>query len=139
MTKRALLLVATVAMAVAGCGGGVTGRYGVSGQVTVGGMPLDSGTIDFVAEDGSHQAGTTVTAGRYEIPPDKGLPPHDYIVRISSVAGSATVTPGAAPGPEAAEIEQANKDRIPAEYNVNSQLRAKVEAGKPNKFDFAIP
>jgi hypothetical protein len=92
-----------------------------------------------VAEDGSHQAGTTITAGRYEIPPDKGLPPHTYIVRISSVSSSAAVAPGAAPGPEAAEIEQANKERIPAEYNVNSQLTAKIEAGKPTKFDFAIP
>jgi hypothetical protein len=139
MTMRLLPLVLLSALIFSGCGGGVTGRYGVSGKVTLGGMPLDSGTIDFVAEDGSYQAGTTITAGKYEISPDKGLPPHTYIVRISSISSSAAAAPGAAPGPEAAEIEQANKERIPAEYNVTSQLSAKVEEGKPNKFDFAIP
>lgn len=122
-----------------GCNQGVEGRTGVSGKVTLGGSPLDSGTIDFVAEDGSHQAGTTITNGQYEIPPDKGLPPNEYIVRISAVTSSAAVAPGAPPGPEAVEIERSNKDRIPEEYNVNSSLRAKVELGQPNKFDFAVP
>lgn len=109
-------------------------RQAVSGKVTLAGAPLDSGSIEF------HPAGSTgtlsgavVTNGSYSIAEEQGLPEGEYIVRISAADGEAE--PEEMPG----ESNKLAVERIPPEFNVDSQVKIQVQAGQPNTFDFDIP
>jgi hypothetical protein len=131
--------VASLAMALllAGCGGGgVDGRYGLTGKVTLKGQPLAKGTIEFSAgQGGGPLTGGTIENGQYSIPAESGLKPGTYTVRISSVEEAGGAAP-AAPGPESAT--QVGKELIPAEFNTNSTKTIEVKTSG-NSFDFAIP
>lgn len=119
-----------------GCGEDTGGRVAVSGTVTFKGEPLESGTIQFDAADGSLMSGATITAGKYEVPAAQGLLPGKYTVRVSSVseAGGAEEAPG-----DSMAAEAKNKDLIPAEFNTDSTTTMDVTAGSPNTFDLDIP
>jgi hypothetical protein len=126
-----------VLLTVPGCGGSDDGpvRYEVTGNVTLGGKALPSGTIQFVPQGPPEiGGGATIENGLYTISEDQGLPEGEYLVRISS-AGSETAAAEEVPG----EAPPPAKDLIPAEYNVNSDKKIKVTADGENKFDFAIP
>lgn len=132
------LIVLPLLAFVAGCGGS-GGREKVSGTVTFQGKPLDAGNITFLAvsESSPTSTGAMITDGKYEIPRDKGLVPGKYKVAISSPDGK-TPDPSsdAMPGPSG---NFASKDRIPAEFNLESKLEAEVKKGGTNTFDFKIP
>lgn len=74
--------------------------------------------------------------GSYTIVQEKGLPPGEYLVRISMVKppDSKTVKPGQLgptgfiPGTEL----------VPAKYNSQSDLTVTVTADGPNRFDFDL-
>ncbi|WP_417730422.1 hypothetical protein [Rosistilla oblonga] len=124
-----------VTLTTLGCGSDTGGRVDVSGKVTLGGAPLESGTIEILAADGSSQSGATITNGEFSIPAERGLKPGDYIVKI--FAGDETVAAvEAAPGDSSAA--PVSKERIPPEYNVESTLTAKIEASD-NVLSFDIP
>jgi len=129
-----LLLIASLP-ALLGCQPDTGGRAGVSGTVTLGGQPLESGTIQFVSADGSQMSGATITAGKYEVPAEQGLLPGTYTVRVSSVQSAATAE--AAPGDSSA-VEAQNKDLIPAEYNTASKATAEIKEGS-NTYNLDIP
>jgi hypothetical protein len=125
-------------VAIGGCGGGATDdrpRREVSGTVTLDGQPLARGTIQFQPtspNEGVAAAGE-IKEGKFAIPRDQGPVPGDYIVSISSVGSSAPPPPGppGAPTPPP-------PDAIPARYNAESTLSAKVEADGPNTFEFSM-
>lgn len=119
-----------------GCGKDTGGRVAVSGTVTFKGKPLESGTIQFDAADGSLMSGATITAGEYEVPAAQGLLPGKYTVRVSSVeeAGEAEEAPG-----DSMAAEAQNKDLIPAEFNTESTTTMDVTAGSANTYDLDIP
>ncbi|HZT82907.1 MAG TPA: hypothetical protein VFA26_21935 [Gemmataceae bacterium] len=119
-----------------GCGGDPQGRQKISGIVTLKGRPLDQGTIEFhpMAEGQATFAGATIKDGRYEIARQQGLAPGKYRVVISS-GQAGTVAEEAAPG----ESGPPTKDRIPEDWNVNSQKTVEVKKDEPNVFDFHIP
>ena len=119
-----------------GCGGSDgPERYAVSGSVTLDGEPLDTGSILFGPEgDGGNGGGATIENGEYVIPAGSGLLAGKYRVRITS-AGSGTEMQEEAPG-ESLDVE--NTERIPAEYNVNSEQVIEVTADGDNTFDFEI-
>ena len=119
-----------------GCSPETGGREALSGTVTLKGAPLESGTIQFDAVDGSGMGGATITAGKYEIPAEKGLQPGKYTVRVSAVQGGAVVEE--APGDSMA-VEAENKETIPAEFNTESTVTMEVTAGGGNTFDLDIP
>ncbi len=121
-----------------GCGAGTNGRFPVSGNVTLAGKPLKSGTIEFEATDGSHRSGSVVTEGKYSIPAPQGLRPATYIVKVSAIE-SQQGDSAAPPGPESMGADQANKELIPAEFNRNSTLKFEAGSGKPVTFDVKIP
>lgn len=108
----------------------------VSGAVTFEGKPLDQGSIQFVPQDEAAGllSGALITAGKYSIPQEKGLPPGKYTVRISSADQSASVPSG----PPGMDSSVPAKERIPVRYNSESQLAAEVTAGGDNTFDFAL-
>ncbi|MCU0715872.1 MAG: carboxypeptidase-like regulatory domain-containing protein [Pirellula sp.] len=118
-----------------GCGPS-DGRLSVSGTVTLKGQNLDQGTIEFFNEQ--TRTGAPIADGKYNIERDQGLTPGTYKVSITSGDGRTPADdPEAAPGPTGANI--VSKERIPPEFNVKTKQEAKVESGKSNQFDFAIP
>lgn len=125
-----LLLVAVI-----GCGEDTGGRVAISGDVTLDGQPLDQGVIEIIAIDGSSQSGAMIRDGSFSIPAMKGLKPGEYQVRIYSSEGGQQVIE-AMPGDSSA-VEVA-KERIPAQYNVDSTLTAKIEPAD-NHLKFEIP
>lgn len=114
---------------VSGCGTG--SEIGtVAGVVTLDGQPLPHATVEFVPAEGfserSSYDGSTDESGRYELfysADRKGAPPGDYTVHISlpSSDDDTTIRPA----------------RLPAAYNVRSELTATVKPGE-NRFDWAL-
>jgi hypothetical protein len=124
----------------AGCGGGATDdlpRQPVSGTVSLDGRPLARGYIQFqpLGEQGV-AAGGDVTDGKYGIDLAQGPIPGEYKVIISSAGASGPSSAEPPPPPGAPTMPP--PDPIPARYNTESTLTAKVEAGRPNKFDFSM-
>lgn len=119
-----------------GCGGGTGGRVPVTGVITLKGVPLDDGTIEFSSP--SVKSGASIIKGKYSMPADQGLTPGKYKVMITAGDGKTPAdSPDGMPGPTGANI--ISKDRIPAEYNTNSTQEVTVTDKGPNKFDFTIP
>lgn len=126
------------ALLLAGCSP-KTDRLEVSGDVTLAGVALDKGTIRFTSlGDGEFiSTGALIQRGAYRIPQEKGLLPGVYHVEISSpdesapeiIARSAPHGPGMPVAPE----------RIPEQYNVNSDKQIEVRVDGDNRFDFNIP
>jgi hypothetical protein len=118
-----------------GCADPAGGREAVSGDITFKGAPLDRGTIQFIPEAGQDTtSGCLISAGKYAVAKKDGLKPGKYKVIISS--GDPQVrAPEELPG---APVPVA-KERIPKDYNTQSQQVIEVKAGGANKFDFNIP
>lgn len=121
-------------LAIGGCQrGDPAGRFPLSGTVTLGGVPLDEGVIQFLPEqpDGL-RTGDLIVAGNYDIPAHQGLTPGNYLVTITAADKQGAAVPQEAPGP----TMMVSPERIPAKYNRQSELRAKVTADGPNRFDY---
>jgi len=143
-TAVALAASLLLILGVTGCGGGDgLNRQAVSGSVTMGGEPLESGFIAFVPSDPNlpTQGGTAIVDGEYSLPGAQGLVPGKYKVVISSSAGKDTagekpvedldaLGPGMPPIPA--------QEAIPDQFGSDSVLEANVTDGGANRFDFAI-
>ncbi|MCF7962764.1 MAG: hypothetical protein K9M08_18640 [Pirellula sp.] len=118
-----------------GCGP-ASDRLPVSGAVTLKGVPIDDGIIEF--SSATSRTGAPISKGKYDISADQGLPPGVYKVVITAGDGKTPAdSPDGLPGPTGANI--VSKDRIPPEYGSNSKQEVTVSKKGPNKFDFAIP
>jgi hypothetical protein len=110
----------------------------VSGNVSLDGSPLKEGSIRFTLT-GSEKvvsAEPSIEDGRYTIPQDKGLPPGTYHVMISAIdENSPMVTIRDAAGNPLTTVPA---DRIPAEYNTESQKTVEVTSDGENQFNFDI-
>jgi hypothetical protein len=112
-------------------------REPVSGKVLFGGQPLDRGRILFYPVDTATGTPTSglIQGGSFSIGRDAGPVPGDYKVTISSPTSNLP-TPAKGQGlPDATALEE---ERIPPQYNADSQLTAKVAKGAPNHFEFAL-
>ena len=131
---RLALLV--IVIAAAGCGP-ASDRLPISGQITLDGGPLDSGSIHFTSKGGEKllATGATVQNGEFHIPQEKGLPPGTYFVEISSPDTSAPLV--AYQGePGQPRLPPTAPERIPAEYNADRTIE--VTADGDNRFTFDI-
>ena len=131
---------------IVGCGEpNPLGRKAISGNVVFDGTPLDTGVIEFVPKDpAGHSTGTVINNGEYSIEAHKGVPPGNYIVRITSPTDDATIDPEEEllpPGPQETGPRQPPPatERIPANYNTKSDQRVEVTEDGDNQFDFDIP
>lgn len=113
-------------------------RQAVSGTVTLDGEDLDEGAITFApnsATAGNATAtGAVITEGKFQIPKESGLAPGEYRVSITSPESHSDRTGDDLmnnPGPP-------SRDRVAKKYNLNSELKASVQSGEPNKFDFDV-
>ena len=138
---RSLLATLSLSLAVlCGCSE-VNPRQMVSGMITLDGTPLDEGVIEFHSLESlsglpATNGGAIISEGIYEIPAELGLVPGSYRVLITSGDGKTPDSPDGIPGPSGNFV---SKDRIPAKFNRNSELKVQVAENADNKFDFDIP
>ncbi len=135
-----------------GCGpSNSLGRRAISGSVSLDGVPLDQGSIEFAPQGNREGVGTgaMLLNGQYSTSTLKGLPPGKYVVRISSAEpheknsskrangppGRGTSGPA---GPAGFDMTGIKRNRIPARYNAESQLFVEVTEEGENKFDFKL-
>ena len=137
---RLVALASAVCLAVlilAGCGqSNPLGRLALSGTVQLQGQPLDQGSIEFSPLEGSPKvtSGGPIQEGRFEIVARQGLPPGTYRVRIFSADPSAAGAEPEFPG----EHTEVRRDRIPPEWNANSDKQITVTEDGPNEFEFDV-
>ncbi len=128
-----VLVALAAALIASGCDRNPSGRLALGGDVTLDGAPLDSGSIQFMSvEPGAATTGAVITNGRFDIPDKKGLRPGKYRVSISSPDEKAPPVP--VPGASFS----AAPERIPREYNVDSQHTIEVTEDGDNAFPFDI-
>lgn len=120
-----------------GCGPAASsdGRKPITGNISLNGSPVLSGSIRFEPEGGQTASGSTIAEGKYEIPADKGLMPGKYRVFINATE----------PDSDQRSVEDLmnnpgppKKELIPAKYNKKSDVTVEVTQEGPNQFDFAI-
>lgn len=138
MIKNRWLLCLTLCLCTSwlGCGSDDTlNRQAVSGTVQFEGEPLNHGSISLepAGEGATIAGGATIEDGNFAIPAERGLPPGKYQVRVSSAddTGKTVEVPG--------ESNKLAAERIPPEWNSNSQQTLQVEDGAENHFDLKIP
>ena len=122
---------------IGGCGAG-SDKLPVSGEVNLDGAPLESGAIRLtsIAAEKAQATGAYIDNGQFDIPQSKGLSPGTYHVEINSPNEDAPpVMDRATPGGPGIPTQP---DRIPPEYNINSQQRVEVTADGDNHFVFDI-
>lgn len=129
-----------MALSVSGCGSSGDGRVGVSGTITHHGKPLDTGSIQFIAVDGSQMAGANIANGAYSLPPEQGLLPGEFTVRVSAASDDTAVpvvAEGEAPGDPG--LFPPRKELIPETFNSRSTLSTQITSDGPNVYDVQIP
>jgi hypothetical protein len=131
------LLLALTLLPTAGCGPR-SDRLAVSGNVTLDGAPLDSGSIRLTSIGGEKlvSSGAMIQNGAYQIPQEKGLVAGTYHVELSSPdkQAPAAMDDGT---PDGRGIPIA-PNRIPAAYNVDSKQTIEVTPDGDNQFDFNV-
>jgi hypothetical protein len=115
----------------------------VAGKVTLDGKPLAKASITFapMASKGNPAPGPTATGltdadGRYQLIFDKNTPGAvvgKCRVYITSVVGDGTVEERDG-GPPVKRV----KDRVPAKYNLNTELTYDVPAGGSDRANFEL-
>lgn len=114
------------------------GRLEIVGDVSLGGQPVSSGSIEFEpsgSQSERTQSGAIITDGKYTIPAEKGLVAGEYRVRISvmeEVAGSKKENAD----PMLASAQYV--DLAPPDFGSQTKQKVTVEKGKENKFDFKM-
>ena len=94
----------------------------VKGTITLDGQPLPNAAVDFVPAQARGSSGVTDTSGVYTLMYDqtlKGAAVGDHTVKIRT------------------KVEAGTKEKLPAKYNEQSELKATVKAGE-NTFDFKL-
>ena len=119
-----------------GCGPALEGRQGISGNVTLDGVPLDDGSISFEtisSQSKKMQTGGTIKNGKYAFTGLNGLVPGEYSVQISS-SEEVSRTEGADP----MDVKVEYRERIPAEYGSASTQKVTVTDSGKQVFNFDI-
>jgi hypothetical protein len=123
--------------ALSGCGDSPS-RQEIAGEVTLKGVPVDDGVIQFAPLDGQGTGdGSRIVKGKYRIPKEKGLSPGKY--RVSIYAGDGRSGAGNASPDSPYAGQRPGQERVPPEYNEKSDVVKEVTKAGPNQFDFNIP
>jgi len=111
-------------------------REAVSGAVTLNGMAVDHGFIQFrqLGPGDGVVTGGEIKGGKYSIPRADGPVPGGYRVIISSTENKGGPPADEMPGVMAA----ASTELIPAQYNSSSKLDREIKAGGANTIDFDL-
>jgi hypothetical protein len=116
-------------------------RLAVTGEVKLNGTPLDKGAIRFTSitttNGKMYASGAVIKNGEFSIPQEKGLPPGSYRVEINSPDTKAPLVsvrlaPGQPLSPPTAP------DRIPPDFNTESNHTVDVRTSEKNHFAFRV-
>jgi hypothetical protein len=118
-------------------------REAISGNVTLDGKALASGTIQFTPSGGDKSGvtvagGSPITNGRYSIEREKGLVPGTYKVAVNAAGASPDAAAGKPAEPGRPTRTSRPTELIPSKYNGETKLTAEVKKGGPNNFEFAL-
>lgn len=133
MKPRAFYLILLPLLLASGCGeSDPLNRQAVSGKITMDGEPLAEGTVEFTPVNNGVPSGATVKDGVFTIPAEKGLPPGDYVVRVSAAnpSGVTAEMPG--------ESNLISAELIPERYNTKSELSFHVDENGSNVLDLNL-
>lgn len=131
-SRRLVFALCIGSVFLAGCGGGDVGKGKVpplgkvSGTVKLDGKPLENAQVEFVPANDNVSIGMTDSSGYYTLDynaTNKGAVVGEHTVKVTTKLGAAL-------GKDATE-------KVPAQYNTRSELKASVKAGD-NKFDFDL-
>jgi hypothetical protein len=132
MREFSALFTICLAAALSGCGDAPEGLSTVAGTVTLDGQPLEGALVEFTPQEaGSPSVGRTDGEGNYELQFNRdhmGAAVGQHQVRIS------TYNPG---DPEGDPPVAAVPEKVPAKYNVKTELTKTVEDGS-NTIDFEL-
>lgn len=119
-----------LALALVGCADSSNGPrlYGVAGEVTYDGQPIEKGTIKFTNTDGRAYTGE-ITNGRYELKCESGK------AKVE-ITGS-RIIPGKFTEANPGEKEPAREMYIPAKFNAKTSLEVQIE-DKANEIPFHL-
>ncbi|MDA1163966.1 MAG: hypothetical protein O3B13_12750 [Planctomycetota bacterium] len=138
ITEASSLLLILVAASL-GCGGDDPNAYigpprvAVTGTVTLGGQPLESGTLKMIPEDETLRKVTAqIQAGAFTIPEPNGPNVGTYRVEISSAQATGETKTDAS-----GETIEVLKEVIPSQYNEESELSAEIKKGE-NELKFEL-
>lgn len=130
------LLIAVVAVVALGCSDSAGGRRSITGSVSFDGEPLEGGWIYFRPIADGPSAAAEIQNGTFNIDAAKGLIAGEYIVSIEYHRPTGkTIKVNTGEGIE--QIEQ-QKQIIPARYNQQSKLKAKVQPQGANELTFEL-
>jgi hypothetical protein len=100
--------------------------YPVTGSVTMGGKPIEKGSIVFDPADGQ---GTSAMGGIENGQFTAEVPPGEKILRVNAVRTTDQKDQYGA---------VISESYIPAKYNLESQIKKTVNPGEENKFDLVL-
>jgi hypothetical protein len=134
--RKTFIVMGAAVQVLGGCGSPPANRADVEGTVTLGGMPLDQGSIMFVPAEGTRGlvAGGPIDGGRYRLTGKAGVAIGRNVVEISAPRSTGRKIQRYGPGTTAVEEIV---ERVAARFNTNSTLIVDVEAGL-NTFDFEL-
>jgi hypothetical protein len=126
LSLPALLLTATFV----GCGDVEDDSVPISGNVTLDGAPLPSGTITFLPTDGiGPSAGAQITEGQYETNVVPGSKQVTIVAQREKAGASAPANSHAGPVKE---------QYLPSKYNTSTELKADIPNEGSETIDFAL-
>jgi hypothetical protein len=125
-----IVLLATLPLVAAGCGG----RQTIEGTVTLDDQPLEQGYINFrpMPKAKGPPVGSPIEKGKYVIR-TKDAMEGDYRVEITSLGKTGRKTRDGAG--KSIDIEG---QVLPARYNSQSTLQIQIKPGQHNEFPFAL-
>lgn len=145
MLRHCFVGVFLLGLCLFGCSSNKTsGRVSVSGSVSLKGVPLSEGVIQFEPlEKQNTSAAVPLVGGNFTISAANGLQPGMYLVRVStSEEESKPLNPDAPLTPSGENLPgskaEAKKPGIPPEWGAKSKQQVEVKAEGSNKFDFDI-
>ena len=123
--------------AIIGCNSADSGRASISGKVTFDGQPLPSGEIVFEPQGTGRLGIAQIVDGAYQMPPQQGPTPGNYLVRITAnrPTGKA-VQPATDPSGRSSGVSY--EQYIPAKYNEKSTTTVEFTAEPTAVHDFAL-
>lgn len=143
MVSRMLVACAGL-ITLAGCGGAETElpRAAVSGQVSLGGKPLEEGVVRFIPKDGTPGPKTSVSIAGGEFRADEEAGPvvgtHRVEIDSTDDGGYAMDDETAIKRLKESGVRRIEVVRVPAIYNSRSTLTATISADAPNELTFEL-
>ncbi|UUO06091.1 hypothetical protein M4951_22365 [Blastopirellula sp. J2-11] len=125
---------ATIVLALVGCGREGVPRVEVSGAVSLDGQPLKEGMILFSPTGEGPSASGDIREGSYEIERDAGPSPGNYRVEIRAYRDTGRKRKDAATG----LMEDVIVGIIPPKYNNQSTLAVEIQPDGPNEHNFEL-